>query len=763
MNPNIRRSATRRPEQYQIADLLVDVGQQRVRRADVEIPIPKLSFDLFLALIRAAPNVVSNDELMTQVWPRVVVSPETISQRVKLLRDALGDDARAPQYIARVRSRGYRLIPERRSIARESENVSARLHSQSNATPGTISLVGLPPRTVAVLPFENFSPDPANEYLAHGMAEMVLNRLASLRGITVIARSSSFTCRDGAADARDIGHKLGARYLVEGSVQREGEKLRVTASLIDAESGSQLEALRFDRTIADIFSIEDQIADTVADALASNLANLATTVQSSARSDNLDAWLAYLQGRELLERWTVGGFQQAVQQFDRAITLDPGFAAAYVALADAHMLGCWTRQVVGNRVGGKEEGLQASLAEKIAPLVNKALALDPFLGAAYLVRGQWMQDDPHRAEADYRKGIELDPANGRGLVKLCEFLMETDRHEEARRVLDRALLVDPLSARAHYIKAMHFTGDPQAFEQGLLDALRIDPNLTSALRRLGQVRWAMRGEFAEGVKLVERAIGIEPEQPSIGHTAYLMYVDMGDLAAARDVSAPLAERAGNVCFQILQYIGHWREAGEAVYGLPDWLRGYYSSNANDAEAIRDLALRTRDYDRAIRFIEREYDLGEPRELSARSADRAVPLAQLLRENGQIEDSFRLLEKTLTWLDAGEWKPGWAPAMGRILANALALRDERDAALRELAAAFRSGERGLWWYTIDRDSLWDSMRSDPRFQEIAAEARAHAAGQRTLLEEMRRQGEVPFRPGCAEVRASPAASTPADAQ
>jgi hypothetical protein len=240
-------------------------------------------------------------------------------------------------------------------------------------------------------------------------------------------------------------------------------------------------------------------------------------------------------------------------------------------------------------------------------------------------------------------------------------------------------------------------------------------------------------------------------------------VDVGDLAAARDVSEPLAEEAGNARFQILQYLGDWRGAGEGVYGLPEWLRGYYSNNWNDAEAVRDLALRTRDHGRAIRFIETNYDLGEPRELSARSAERAVPLAHLLRENGQPEVSARLLEKILVWLDGGEWKPGWAPATGRIRANALALRGERDAALRELVAAFRSGERRLWWYTIDRDPLWEDMRADPRFQAIAAEARAHAAGQRALLEEMRRKGEVPLRPRRTGAQTSSAASAVPDSR
>jgi TolB-like protein/DNA-binding winged helix-turn-helix (wHTH) protein len=345
MTSNVRRSATRELEVYQLSDLVIDVTRQRVTRAAAEIALPKLSFDLLLVLIQAAPAVVSNDDLMAQVWPGLVVNPETVSQRVKLLRDALGDDPRAPRYIAGLRRRGYRIIPEVRSIEENSsytppqpgpaqtstESPSLRpldveMTSQPRARARTrvilgvvaalaligiatyavlalrpppaapkadsVTVVALPPRTVAVLPFENLSSDPANKYLALGMAEMVLNRLSSVSELVVIARASSFKAAEGSVDARETGKVLNARYLVEGGVQREGEKLRVTARLIDAQSGAQLQALHFDRALADVFSIQDEIAEKVAEKLAAALeASLSDTAaeKPGARSANLNA------------------------------------------------------------------------------------------------------------------------------------------------------------------------------------------------------------------------------------------------------------------------------------------------------------------------------------------------------------------------------------------------------------------------------------------------------------------------------------------
>ena len=795
MTSNVRRSATRELGVYELSDLVIDVARQRVTRAAAEIALPKLSFDLLLVLIRAAPAVVSNDDLMAQVWPGLVVSPETVSQRVKLLRDALGDDPRAPRYIAGLRRRGYRIIPEVRSIAENSSctppqpgpaqsstespplrpievemtsqprarartrvvlGVVAALASTGIATYAVLALrsppaapkadsvtvVGLPPRTVAVLPFENLSSDPANKYLARGMAEMVLNRLASVSELVVIARASSFKAAEGSVDARETGKVLNARYLVEGGVQREGEKLRVTARLIDAQSGAQLQALHFDRALADVFSIQDEIAEKVAAALEARLSDTAAE-KPGARSANLNAYLAYLQGRALLAKFTVDGFEGAIEQFERAIALDPNFAAAYVGLADAQVSAAWRRG--DGDISRTNEG---PLAEKAAALIDKALALDPSLGEAYLVRAYWVDTQDEQAEADFRKGLELDPSNGPGLTRFGEFLTRLDgRVDEGRAMLDRALLIDPLSVRAYYIRSS-LAATPAEAEQILLAALKIDPQFSLALKQLSLMR-SFQGKFAEGVMLAERAIAADPanQWSRQRQSAYSRYIELGDLAAARDVIAG-SEAAGLAPFQVFLYLGDWRAAGEAVYDVPERLRSAYHTRLA-AEAVRDLALKTGDFARAIRFIESgSLGIAAPYELNRLSVSVAVPFAHLLRANGQRAESEKLLDAALAWLnrkrDPTRDSMVWWP-LRRVRADALALQGHRDAAVAELAEAFQSGELTDWWYTIERDPLWDAMRSDPRFQAIAAEARAHAAAQRALLEEMRRKGEVPYRP------------------
>jgi TolB-like protein/DNA-binding winged helix-turn-helix (wHTH) protein len=334
---NINRTAppTAVTEVFLVGDLRVDIGQQRVTRAGRDIVLPNLSYQLLLALIRAAPNVLSNESLMTQVWPGLIVSPETVNKRVNLLRDALGDDAREPRYIAGLRSRGYRLmqavvratedavppdlaLPSAESATQpadfakqvasvESHREGARKrrkwrwvaravlavvvvagamvwmgyrdHAGAPSRPldqprAGGAPIGVRERTVAVLPFDSISPDSADAYLAQGLPEMILNRLSRISGLSVIARNSSFALATRTIDSREIGRRLNSGYLISGSVQREADRLRVAVQLVDSAAGTQVWSAHFDRALRDIFDVEDEIADQVAEELATTVGGL---------------------------------------------------------------------------------------------------------------------------------------------------------------------------------------------------------------------------------------------------------------------------------------------------------------------------------------------------------------------------------------------------------------------------------------------------------------------------------------------------------
>ena len=355
-------------EAFLVGDLHVEVGQQRVTRAGIEITLPSLSFELLLALTRTAPNFLSNDLLMARVWPGQIVTPETVAKRVNLLRVALGDNAQEPRYIAGVRGRGYRLVaavspavrtappvvatqPNELStgdtLATEPRTVAARPRrtwwlvlpvllavivaaaigmrtmNKARSVGAQAQLENLLPEgaiatrahTVAVLPFDNISADAADAYLAQGLPEMILNRLSRIEGLSVIARNSSFALPTKDIDSGEIGRRLNSGYLVGGSVQREAHRLRVAVHLVDSAAGTLIWSAHFDRGLRDIFSIEDEIADQIANALSVRLGADAPRPPAGARSANLEAYLAFLQGRTLLGRFTVAESEAAVPYF----------------------------------------------------------------------------------------------------------------------------------------------------------------------------------------------------------------------------------------------------------------------------------------------------------------------------------------------------------------------------------------------------------------------------------------------------------------
>ena len=795
-------------EVFLVGDLQVDVGQQRVMRAGIEITLPNLSFQLLLALIRVAPNVLSNDLLMARVWPGLIVSPETVVKRVNLLREALGDNAQDPNYIAGVRSRGYRLVaavsPALRPVPPVQRSLSAPVAVTPDDLPAQDMLaieprivtvkptriwwlvlpvllavivaiaisvhtgnrtraVGAQPipqnplrepgaigeraRTVAVLPFDNISQDAADAYLAQGLPEMILNRLSRIDGLSVIARNSSFALPTKNIDSSEIGRRLNSGYLIGGSVQREADRLRVAVHLVDTAAGTLVWSAHFDRGLHDIFSIEDEIADQIADALSVRIGERAPKSPAGSQSANLEAYLAFLRGRTLLGRLTVAESEAAVPYFERAIALDPNFASPYASLYDARMQAADRRQ----------EDLTLA-RRRYRHLIDRALELDPKLGAAYFARAMW-GDQPHdlsatptnpliaAQERDFRQGAALDPSNGRGLAAYAEFLYWIlERREEGRNVLKRALWVDPISPSARYTDSVFTLEESgvKASEQKTLQALEIDPNFVPALQRYGWFRWAFDGKLAEAIQIIEHGIALDPNNPWLRYAAVEVYLDLGEVGAAGDVAAgtPQSPRTTGL---LSMHEGDWRRAGLDAYDEASWTSDDDTcKNLLASAAIRDYALKTGDLSRAIAFIKLKYYLGDDpaTHLEVCNFNAVVHLSQLMAAAGQAEQAVALRRAASLWLDANAAK--YFTGAGRQRAGLLLLDGKPDAALAEVADAFRSGIYANWWYTIEYDPLWLPLHGDPRFQAIAADVRRYVDGQRSELETLRRQGAVPRR-------------------
>jgi TolB-like protein/DNA-binding winged helix-turn-helix (wHTH) protein/Tfp pilus assembly protein PilF len=770
---------------YQVADLRIDTGRRLVIRDDTELALPKLSFDLLLTLIERAPNVVSLDEFADRVWSGLVVSPETIAQRAKLLRDALGDDPRKPRYIAAVRGLGYRLIAPVSTVAGESATptvlapiaeapsqaaaieagspppgllkprrshliallcsgvallaIAGAILWQHRAATKSVLVIGAPINMVAVLPFDNLSADRGDDFIALGLSEMVLNRLAGVSTLRVVARTSSFALAGQRTDAQDAGRKLQTRYLVEGSVQHVGALLRVTARVVDAASGRQFSAMHVDKPMTQIFDIQDEIADGIAAALSVRAGDVRKFHPEQARNANIAAYLEYLQGRVCMGHWKVSDEEAAIAHFRRALEIDPQFAAAYSSLAVAQ-----DRAAVGRRQRDAVEIQQAS------SLIATALSLDDGLGEAYLARANLNADsDAAAAEADYRKGLSLSPSDGTGYSDFAEALYAWGRTVEANDMLQRAMAVDPLSPRPLYATYLFVTGsvsgmtadEERQAEHILNSVLELDPTFTNALVRLSELKAVYFGAFADAAALGERALRADPQAAWIREDLLLYYLGSGDPIAAQQVIGNDAWY-GQLC--LAAYRGDWRQAAELEFHRPAHLRDV-DYDYLPILAIQWFGHQTHQYDGAIAFLKDTYRLQADHEFDG-NFDAAMSVAILTREKGDQSGSRRLATQALAYLDQHPGQPGSSMSSPRLnQAKAHLLLGQTDAALDEMKqSSSEFGGRIPYGWTFAADPLWDPVRSDPRFQAIATEYRAQTVQQHVLLVALRTKGDVPSR-------------------
>lgn len=304
-------SSNDKPDVYRFADLEIDTGRHRVRRGARDISLPTISYRFLLALVHAAPNMVSYDELVDEVWSGRDVSPETIAQRIKLLRAALDDQAGHPRYIRVIRGEGFQMIPEVRWVADNFGGAPVKLQ-QRVLIGGTISGIivtafiawmfyspDTPERdlpSIAVLPFENLSPNPDDAYFAAGIHEEVLNQLAKLRGLRVISRTSVLNpdYTNGEMSIREIANELNVASMMEGSVRFADDRVRIVVQLIDAATDEHVLGQVYERHFSDIFAIQSDIAMNITDALEAELSLQERAAIEKKATESPEAYAFYL-------------------------------------------------------------------------------------------------------------------------------------------------------------------------------------------------------------------------------------------------------------------------------------------------------------------------------------------------------------------------------------------------------------------------------------------------------------------------------------
>ena len=765
-------------------------GRRLTDEAGAVLPIAGRAFDVLEYLVRHRDRVVGKEELLSAVWPGVVVEENNLNQAVHAIRRALGDSRDAPEFLATVPGRGYRFVAQLQDDppqVPEQVRAAPRAEPSQPSSPAAwygrprvyiaaglavllvagLSLVALrrgsvpapPPGaetarppierpTIAVLPFRTSAHSEASEFLAQSVTDLLRNRLAAFKDVVVIGSPSTSGQTDTHLNVRDVGQKLHARFLLQGSVARTGDQLRIGVQLFDTESGSELWSTTFDRSVTDAAAIREGIAQRVAGTLPIAVEPAARDASADARI-NLDAYELYVQGQQLMSNLRVADAETAVALFRRATVLDPNFVRGYLALGQAQLLAGQLSTpddtgvpaaLTGYRLSGKTTETMQVLAEA-QKAFDRALELDPALGEAWIERAS-LNTDPVKAEELYRKGLRLAPNYGVGYMRFSGFLYGQYRKGEAIEMIDRARQIDPLTPTLHLRKAfllMVSRSDVAGHDRLVREALAINPKLHPALTQLAGSRYEFSGEFVDAVRIIEQSIALDPQSAQGRSRAARIYLDVDDPGAAMAVVRDSQPTSAMV--EIAQYQRDPRRAAALTRSrsAEQWELGPV---APMAEAIRDDAIATGDYASALKLLESQYAMGRFGGAGMRMWSRGLALVygHTLILAGETQRGRDLVTSLMVQIDSesvGRTKDWFS----RERATAFAILGEDERALQELAASVKTMKFYRWWYLAELDPLYEHLRGDPRFQTLAEQAKQHRRSQRALLDELRRKGEV----------------------
>ena len=366
--------------------------------------------------------------------------------------------------------------------------------------------------SIAVLPFANMSADLEQEYFCDGMAEEIINALTKLGDLRVVARTSAFQFKGQAVDLREVGKKLGVTTVLEGSVRKAGNRLRVTAQLINVADGCHLWSEHYDRQLQDVFDIQDEVSETIVDVLRVKLLPAATTSAVGTRTDDLEAYQLYLQGRHYWNQHTQEGYERAVECFGKAIDHDVSYAMPHVGLADSYS---W--------MGYVESARPIDVYPKARDAAQKALALDESIGEAHAALGTvlTMYDwEWRRAEAAVRRALELAPQSTVALEACQVYLGNLGRVDEAIALAEREIALDPLWPKAHQgLGYWHYLARRFDEAEVQLDKARdLDPHFAHTEACLGFL-YVAQGRFDQAVAALDRAAEL-----AAGSPAYLSFL-----------------------------------------------------------------------------------------------------------------------------------------------------------------------------------------------------------------------------------------------
>ena len=606
---------------YEFGEFRLDAQSRVLRRGGTAVSLTPKAFDVLLLLVQNAGRIVTKDELMKAVWRDSFVEESNLTQTIFMVRKAL-DETSDRRYIINVQGQGYRFVLPITETTNHGREVEAPLASPR------VAEVQLPPQRrrtklwrlaviatavvalvitgstiwrwrsrhgtaeqpgkimLAVLPFENFTGDPSQDYFSDGLTEEMISQLGNLdpASLGVIARTSVMHYKHTAESIPEIGKDLGVQYVIEGSVRRDSERVRITAQLIEAKDQSHLWAREYDRDLGHLLELQEEISREVANEIEFSLSGRRPIDPASerglqgvkSRANSYEAYDLYLKGRYFWNKRTAEGFRQAADYFQQAIDKDPSYGEAYAGLADTFgLMSTWY------------VGPQNELMPKARAAALRALEIDESLAEAHASLGLIKEDydyDWLGSEREFLRAIQLNPQYATAHQWYAESLSWQGRFQEALAESEQARRLDPLSPiiATDHASILYYSRQYDASLTQCRSVLELDPNFEHAQGAMVP-SYLQLGRYDEAID----AIRHWPDQGGLWTSAWkvAVYGRSGRTAEARRELAKLeqvsASRTGLEAILLLAYSGTGQK--ERVLEL---LEKAYSQHSNVVVQIK---------------------------------------------------------------------------------------------------------------------------------------------------------------------------------
>jgi transcriptional activator of cad operon len=709
---------------------------------------------LLLCLIDAAGGVVSVDRLLTEVWAGVVVGPASVYQAISQLRKIFHDVDPEPTYIATVPRKGYRLIaavhPVPPIVATTTEDppmapvvpVPAQappiaMAPRSRLKLAAISGVGLvisvsivwawlykypsaetAAASIVVLPFVDLTAEKTGQPFCDGLTEELSNWLSQIPSLRVVARTSAFAFREPGEDVRKIGKTLNTNHILEGSMRRYGEHMRVTVQLIDARNGYHLWSAEYDKPMDDTITMQEDISRSVAQNLQIRLTPDTNLRFAARRSENPQAYQLYLRARYYHQQRTRDSNNLAIELYKQVIAADPKFALAYVGLSYSYL----NQQWLDNRPIG-------DVARHVEPLITTALGLDARLSDAYTVRAALRSDQNRTNEArdDLRLALSLNPNDSSSFAEMGRLWLVDGKPRNALSSFNRAVLLNPLDFRLQTQLCTAFE-DMARYDEAQVACERAHQLQPDNAEAVDGLVWLARsrGSIGEALRWNDESLKLAPDKFDFYWTRAELYWTLGQARRARETleRGRSASKDGELADAALGSVAY-------LEGGPEELKAHLKSTRLDESQRSEILLEVANLrlllaepmavedliKRAFQAPDREPELTDTPWAARVGESCQLKLAVAEIESGNRSAALPRLDKLVAMLDQMIGSGVERGSTYELRAQAQAMRGHADDAMQDLKRASGLGWRRAWW--AEHEPYFASLRSRTDFQLLMA--------------------------------------------